>query len=90
MNNDSLSQLKKELAALSESLKQCTDACKGFKTFKSNPPGLRFCADQLHQGAVTLRSHAEELVSVAENLHASLGGMPEQLELDDITADGHR
>jgi hypothetical protein len=88
MRDDRLSQLKKELAVITDCLKQCTDACKGFRTFKNNPPGLGFCADQLHLGAVTLRSHAEELVTMAENLHASLGGMPEQLEMDENSQDG--
>jgi hypothetical protein len=85
MNNNSVSQITKEVAALSDALKQCISAGKGVKTFKNNPTGLGFCADQLYQGALTVRSHADELITLADNLRESLGIMPAQLELDNIS-----
>jgi hypothetical protein len=90
MNIDTLSQLRQELAAVSASVKQCTHALQGFKAFKSSPKGLVFCAEQLRQGAATLLPHAEELLTLAEELHVSLDVLPQQGELDNITMDGQR
>jgi hypothetical protein len=88
MKHDILSQLRGELAATAENLKQCTSLFKGLKAFKGNRPGLAFCVEQLLPTAVVLREHAEQIVALAENLHDVYSDIPEQLELHDITLDG--
>ena len=90
MNTDTLTLLRNEISAATANLKKCDATYKGFKTFKGNHQGLEFCANQLLQAATGLRDHAERIAVIADDVHERYSNTPQQMELDDITVNGHR
>jgi hypothetical protein len=92
MNNDKLLALRDILAYAQVQLKKCESAYKGYRAFKGNAGGLVFCTVQLQHAAAALRDHANSLVGIAADIHATCRDLdlPEQLDLDNVELNGQQ